>query len=593
MEPGEITLTHGSKEQASAPDLHQGHSCADHADDDEGSSWRDDAAKKVSWSKAGKGKGKHKCKGGEAKIKILGFNDFHGQLSAGRLVGGHPVGGAAVMASYLKAASAAAEDGALIVHAGDHVGASPPASALLQDEPAITFLNLLANKHCKGAKKDSEKCNIVGTLGNHEFDEGKAEMLRLVYGGLHENGPFLDDDYDGAKFSYISSNVVDSKTNKTILPAYVVREVGKAKVGLIGAVLKETPTIVTPDGVAGLSFLDEATAINKAVKELKKKKVRTIGVTIHQGGTQTSYTGSTVTGGNLAGAIVAIVGQLDPEVDFVVSGHVHGFTNALVPNSVGEPVLVTQAFSASTAYGEIDLTIDLEDGDVVEKSASIVTTYADQAPGSTPDPEVLALVTAAEQLTAPLVNQIIGQASNDITRTEAPSGESALGNLIADAQRAATAADIAFMNPGGIRADLFSGEVTWGELFTIQPFGNSLVAMDLTGQQVIDVLNQQWLGQSTPRIMKSSGIVYTWDSSIPVGQNRIVSATVAGEPLDLLATYRVACNSFMASGGDNFTVFNQGTNRVGGDVDLDALIVYVQGLAQPFTAVIEGRISRL
>lgn len=566
--------------------------CGDHADQDELPSARKEAAKKVHWKARGRKSSGKQCRSDEARIKILGFNDFHGQLSAGRLVAGRPVGGAAVLASYLNAASASAEDGALIVHAGDHVGASPAASALLQDEPSITFLNLLANKHCKGAAKDSEKCNIVGTFGNHEFDEGKDEALRLVFGGNHESGPFLDPDYDGAKFSYVLSNVIDDATGKTILPPYVIRKVGKVQVGIIGAVLKETPTIVTPTGVAGLTFLDEADAINKAVKELEKKKIKTIGVTIHQGASQTSYTGATNPDAALSGSIVDIVNRLDAEVDFVVSGHAHGFTNALVPNAGGEPVIVTQAFSASTAYGEIDLTVDLSTGDVVEKSASIVTTYADEAPGNAPDAKVLALVAAAEEATAPLVNQVIATATSDILRAESAAGESALGNLIADSQRAATGAQIAFMNPGGIRADLFGGEVTWGELFTIQPFGNSLVTLDLTGQQIVTLLNQQWAPPQTfPRILKTSGISYVWDPSIPATEDRIVSVLVDGQPLDLQATYRVVVNNFIAAGGDNFTVLTSGLNPVGGDVDLDALINYVKALPQPFGAAIEGRIQ--
>lgn len=169
-------------------------------------------------------------------------------------------------------------------------------------------------------------------------------------------------------------------------------------------------------------------------------------------------------------------------------------------------------------------------------------------------------------------------------------GESALGNLIADAQRWATAADIACMNPGGIRADLDAGEVTWGELFTIQPFGNGLVAMDLTGAQLLTLLRQQWVGQTFPRILKCSGLSYTWDANLPAETDRISSVMVGDSPLLADQVYRVTVNSFMAAGGDNFTVLVQGTNRVGGDVDLDALIDYIETLPEPFSAAIEGRI---
>lgn len=229
---------------------------------------------------------------------------------------------------------------------------------------------------------------------------------------------------------------------------------------------------------------------------------------------------------------------------------------------------------------------------MVAKSAAIVTTWADSGPGLTPDPEAAALTTAAEEKVAPLVNQVIGQAATDITRVESRAGESALGNLIADAQRAHMGTDFAFMNPGGIRADLAAGEVTWGELFTVQPFGNSLVRMTLTGQQLYDLLNQQWAGQPYPRILKTSGLTYAWDGSRPAG-DRVVEIRRAGALIDRSASYSVTVNSFLADGGDGFTVLAAGTDRVGGPLDLDALIAYIQALPQPFTAGIEGRIQRL
>lgn len=230
------------------------------------------------------------------RFKILGFNDFHGQLESQTLFG-RPAGGAAVLASYLEEKTEQSEHGAFIVHAGDHVGASPPVSALLQDEPAITFMNTLANEYCKAddddeyEKKgkhsnrqnrrhrsdgyDDPRCNIVGTLGNHEFDEGVGEMLRLIYGGNHQEGPFLDEDYDGAHFPYVSANVVYKDTDKPVLAPYVIRKIRGVPVAFIGAVLKETPSIVTPTGVAGVDFLDEAESINRYARELKRKAVIT------------------------------------------------------------------------------------------------------------------------------------------------------------------------------------------------------------------------------------------------------------------------------------------------------------------------------
>jgi 5'-nucleotidase len=505
------------------------------------------------------------------------------------------VGGAAVLASYLNAAQAGKEDRTFVVHAGDHVGATPPASALLQDEPSISFLNLLANRHCTYRYPTNPKCNLVGTLGNHEFDEGKEELLRLLDGGNHFTGPFLEDPYRGAKFPYVCANAVRTADREPLIDPYVIKKVRGIPIAFIGAVLRQTPTIVTPTGVAGISFLDEADAINRYVVQLKAKGVRSIGVLIHQGGRQTTYPGPTQAGSSVVNGpdVQAIVHRLDDEVDVVVSGHAHSFTNALLKNHNGKEILLTQAFSASTAYTDITLEIDHTSRNVVTKSASIITTFADAGPGLTPDSEVAQLVTQAEQAVAPLVNQVIGQAASDILQAGNPAGESALGNLIADAQRAAVRADLAFMNPGGIRADMRAGEVPWGELFAVQPFGNSLVKMNLTGQQVYDLLNQQWAPpQPFPRILKTSGLTYTWDNDRPAS-DRVVEIRKNGMLLDRSASCSVVVNSFLAAGGDNFTVLLQGTNPVGGPVDLDALIVYLQTLTQPFSVAIEDRITRL
>jgi 5'-nucleotidase len=523
------------------------------------------------------------------RVQILGFNDFHGQLSAGRLVTSRPVGGAAVLASYLKSEQSAFAGTTFIAHAGDHVGASPAASALLQDEPSIAFLNLLGNAECDRRFPDRE-CNVIGTLGNHEFDEGVDEMLRLIKGGNHANGPFLERRYKGASFPYVCANVVRQDNGKPILPPYVIRRAGRSKIAFIGAVLEQTPTIVTPTGVAGVRFLDEADAINKYIPEIRRKGVEAIVVLIHQGGTQTSYVGPTADGAAINGAdINGIVSRLDSSIDVVVSGHAHSFSNALVPNAAGHPILVVQAFSASTAYDDVELSIDPVTHDVVEKSASIVTTFADVGPGLTPDAAVAALVTQAEQLVAPLVNEVVAEAAAAITRAQNAEGESALGNLIADSQRAAMGTEFGFMNPGGIRADIAAGEVTWGELFTVQPFGNSLVKLTMTGAQIYALLEQQWAGQPFPRILQISGLSYTWDAAAAVG-SRVLEVRKGGVAIDPAATYTVTANNFIAAGGDNFTVFTQGNGNVGGPVDLDALIAYLEGLPQPFNAAIEGRI---
>ena len=233
------------------------------------------------------------CTNGSLRVKLLGINDFHGQLDAAKKVGTRPVGGAGVLVSYLRAAQLGIEDQTFFVHAGDLVGASPPDSALLQDEPSVQVMNLLANSSCAYMDKMNPACNWVGTLGNHEFDEGRVELLRLLNGGNFATGPFLEDPYRGARFPYVSANVVDDTTGMPLIQPLVVKQTHGVPIAFIGAVLKQTPTIVTPTGVAGLRFLDEADAINSYVPGLKAMGVHTIVVTIHQGGFQSSYNGPT------------------------------------------------------------------------------------------------------------------------------------------------------------------------------------------------------------------------------------------------------------------------------------------------------------
>jgi 5'-nucleotidase len=536
------------------------------------------------------------CTNGNLHVKLLGFNDFHGQLDLGRKVGTRPVGGASVLVSYLRAAQAGIEDQTFIVHAGDEVGASPPDSALLQDEPSIQVLNLLANSSCSYTDKLNPACNLVGTLGNHEFDEGRVELLRLLDGGNFPTGPFLEDPYRGARFPYVSANVVDQTTGQPLIQPLVVKQTHGVPVAFIGSVLKGTPTIVTPTGVAGLNFLDEADAINSYVPGLKAMGVHTIVVTIHQGGFQTSYNGPTDPTRTLSSGpeILDIVSRLDDEIDVVISGHTHAFTNALIPNAHGKPILVTQAFSFSTAYDDVDLLIDPVSKDVVSKTAQIVTTFGDAGPGLTPAADAQAITNAAFSRVAPLITQVFGFANTVFTRTENAAGESTLGDLIADAQAEATGTQLAFMNAGGIRADLDAGDITYNDLFTIQPFGNTMVTMSLTGGQIYQVLEQQFpgaFGQTVQRIMKTSGFHYTWDSTKPAG-SKIVEVDIGGVPIDLNATYAVTCNNFMATGGDGFTTFTLGTNQVGGPIDLDVLIEYVKHHT-PFTAGTLDRITRL
>jgi 5'-nucleotidase len=496
-------------------------------------------------------------------MKLLAINDFHGQISTGRRVNNKDVGGAAIMAAYIKQQRAQTRY-SLTVNAGDMVGASGPSSALLQDQPTIDFLNHLGMD--------------VGTVGNHEFDDGYEELMRLLNGGCHP----VAGCWDGANYPSVSANVFDKRTNKTILPAYTIINVNGARIGFIGAVLKGAPEIIIPTAVANLEFRDEAASINAAVGELHQQGVHAIIVLIHEGGNQNSQTGA------VTGAIVKITEAIDDDVDVVVSGHTHTSINATIDGK-----LVTQALSYSMAFAAIDLTIDRAKRDIVSKKATIITTYHE---GMTPDPEIAAMVKKYEDQVADKVNRKVGVAATDITAEQNAAGESALGNLIADGQRAQMGSQFAFMNPGGIRAPIAAGEVLWGELYAVQPFSNDVVKMNLSGENIYTLLNQQWQPQSDgtirTRFLQISGLSYTWSDANPVGQKVVEVRGADGAPISRSASYTITVNSFLATGGDGFTILLQGTDRTVGPDDLQALVNYVEKLPQPFSATIQNRIIK-
>jgi len=491
-------------------------------------------------------------------VQLLGINDFHGQLDQVRNVDNQPAGSAAFLAAHLREREKT-NPHTLKVHAGDAVGASAPTSALLQDEPTIEILNALGFD--------------VGTLGNHEFDRGIPEMMRLIKGGDHPN----TGDFEGAKFPYTVANVVDKKKKNPILPPHVIKWVKGVPIAFVGAVTKTTPTLVTPDYVKDVIFEDEAEAINREVKKLKRKGVRTIIVLLHEGGTQDPETKE------MKGPITDIAKRLDDEVDVVFAGHSHTFLQGTVDGK-----LVVQAYSFGTAFADVDLLIDRRTKDVISKTGEVVITHHG---GIEPDDEVDAIVKRAQEKVAPLINQVVGQSAHAITRAANEAGESALGNLIADSQRAAMKTDFAFMNPGGIRADLPAGTVKWGDVYTVQPFGNNLVKMELTGAQIRALLNQQFQDENRIRILQISGLRYMYDPNRPAHDRVVTILREDGQPIEPNQTYTVTVNSFLASGGDGFTVLTEGTNRMGGPIDMDAMIEYIKQLPQPFSASIEGRIQ--
>ena len=485
-------------------------------------------------------------------VQILGVNDFHGQLNTTKKLGDRYAGGADYLAAYLKQREVENKN-TLIVHAGDMVGASVPVSSLLQDEPSVEFMNMLGFD--------------VGTPGNHEFDEGVDEMMRLLNGGYHD----ATGNFAGSNFPYVSANIVYKETRKPILPPYIVKKVNGMPIAFVGVTLTETPTIVMPSGVSTIEFTDEAEAIDKAVAELKDQKVEAIIVLAHAEGTLDNNTQK------VTGKLLEIANSIDDEVDVIFAGHSHTSLNAIVDGK-----LIVESNSNGIAFSDVDLEIDPLTKDIVTKKAEIVTTYQDSIQ---PDAQVTQFVGQYEEKVAPDVNRIISTAKDTITRTQNGAGESALGNLIADAQRWKMGTDFAFTNPGGIRADIDQGEVTWGEAYAVQPFNNDLVKMTLKGEQIFALLNQQW---SVNRMLQISGLEYSWKN------NQVVDIFLSnGIKIDPCASYTVAVNSFLADGGDGFTILKEGTDREVGPGDLDGLIDYLEQLSQPFSASIEGRISKL
>jgi 5'-nucleotidase len=519
-------------------------------------------------------------------VKVLAINDFHGNLKPP--LGGIrikdpadpsktvnvPAGGAEFLASALTELRQK-NPNHIFVAAGDLIGASPLLSALFRDEPTIESLGMMGLE--------------VTAVGNHEFDRGSLELLRMQRGGCYPGeackGP---KPFEGAKFKFLAASTVDARTGDLFMPAYHVKRFGGIPVAFIGLTLKDTPTIVVPSGVVGLRFRDEAETVNELVPQLKKQGIEAIVLLIHEGGVPTG--GHNECPG-ISGPIVDIVNKLDKAVDLVISGHTHRAYNCRIDGR-----LVTSADKYGTIVTEIDLVLDPKTGDVASSRADNLIVRNDRF---AKDPAQTQLIALYEQLSAPLAKRVVGRIPAPLPRDANPAGESPVGQVVADAQLAATqgagdgGAQLALMNPGGLRAALApaGGEVRYEDLFAVQPFYNNLVTITLTGAQIVQVLEQQWLNQTQPRILQvSRGFSYTWDAGKPAGQ-RVVPGSVLlnGQPLDPAANYRVTVNNFLAAGGDNFSVLKQGRDPRTGLMDVDA---FEQHIARGTTANAE-RIRRV
>ncbi len=551
---------------------------------------------------------------GTVTLSLLALNDFHGNIlppsapvlapdaanPAGTRVS---AGGAAYLSTLVRSLKAQNPERTLVVAAGDMVGASQLSSGLFHDEPTVEVLNHLGLD--------------VASVGNHEFDRGSAELLRLQNGGCFP--PAADGSagvvgrdtcmnqgqFAGAKFRYLAANVRVTATGKTLFAPYDIRTVDGVKVGFMGLTLRDTPSMVVPSGVAGLAFDDEVATINALVPVLQSQGATVIVVLIHQGGQTTARTVQDKSCPGLAGDILPIADRLNPAVDLVVSGHTHQEYVCTRPSGL----LITQSGFYGRLLTKIDLLIDRASGKVLAKDANNLVVVNDQGvkdptgkpvalPAQlttlAPDPEVGALVRRYGDLSATISDAVIGRIAAPLDRQTNPAGESTLGAVIADAylvgasrtEDGSRPAQIAFTNPGGIRSDLSSTlSVSFGQLFNVLPFNNTLVSMDLTGQQIVRLLEQQWERASSRGVVMSvsNGFGYTWDAAAPAGaargQGRRVlpgSLTLHGAPVRADTSYRVVTNSFLADGGDGFTVFQQGTNRQTGDVDSAVVKLYLR-----------------
>ncbi|MFJ6516535.1 bifunctional metallophosphatase/5'-nucleotidase [Streptomyces sp. NPDC091406] len=529
-------------------------------------------------------------------VQLLSFNDLHGNLeppagSAGNVsetqpdgtVKAIPAGGVEYLATSLRTARKG-NPYSVTAAGGDMVGASPLLSGLFHDEPTIEALN--------GLDLD------VTAVGNHEFDEGATELARLQNGGCHpvEGCYEKGKKFKGADFPYLAANVTKEKTGKPLLKPYTVWKKNGVKIGFIGVTLEGTPDIVTANGVKGLKFHDEVETINKYARELDRKGVKSIVALIHEGGApaSTSYNydcDSPGAGDGISGPIVDIAKGITPKVDALVTGHTHQAYVCTVPDPSGKPRMVTSASSFGKLYTDTTLTYDRRTKDIVRtsvKSANHVVTR-DQPKA----PDMTRLIDRWNKLAAPIANKPQGWISADINGRGSTAPEKPLGNVIADAQLEGLApadkggAEVAFMNPGGIRADLVhkasgsegDGVVTYGEAFTVQPFTNMMNVVDLTGAQLVTALQQQVSGpnEASPKILQvSKGLTYTLDLT-KSGADRVVADSIKlnGEAIDPARTYRVAMNEFLAGGGDGFPALGEGTNKLVGASDLDLFNAYL------------------
>ncbi len=523
-------------------------------------------------------------------VRILAINDFHGNLRPppGGIAIDAPAdktkkimvaaGGAEHMATLVRQLRAGRAN-SIFVAAGDLIGASPFLSAMFHDEPTIESLSMMGLD--------------VASVGNHEFDEGLRELQRMQNGGCHPvdgcRGPHP---FMGATFNYLAASTVETATGRPVFPPYAIKQFDGIPVAFIGLTLKGTANIVSPAGIAGLEFRDEADTVNALVPELKAKGVEAIVVLIHEGGFPTGDYNECP---GISGPIVDIVRKFDKAVDVVVSGHTHRAYTCQIDGR-----LVTSGDKYGTIVTAIDLKLERASRDIVSATAgNVIVRTRDYAA----DPAQTALLAAYDKVAGPIAARPAGAVTATLTRVPNAAGESPLGDIIADAQLAATAAEkdggavLAITNPGGIRNDIAmsaDGAISYGDVFAAQPFRNLMVTRSLTGAQIKTALEQQWLDPKRPRILQvSKGFSYAWDGSKPFG-SRVAAESMMlnGQRIEADKTYRVTFNDYLAAGGDGFTALKDGAAQQTGVYDVDALYAYFKANS-PVSPAAADRIKRL
>ncbi|MER5425451.1 bifunctional metallophosphatase/5'-nucleotidase [Streptosporangium roseum] len=542
-------------------------------------------------------------------VRLLSLNDFHGNLepptgSSGRMVDENgttvEAGGAAYAATHLKQLS---DKNTLKVAQGDLIGATPLISAAYHDEPSVEFLGKIGV--------------TASAVGNHEFDEGYAELRRIMRGGCHPvDGCSPAGAWKGADYTYLGANVIFKRPDASAerealaalggqntgslrgllkdygipaLPPVTVRWMNGVPIGFIGLVTGSTPNIVTSEGIKDLEFIDEVKAANVASKLLKLVGVKAQVVLVHEGDQVTAGQSPDACSAQ-PGAGNRIATQVDAEIDMILSGHSHQAYLCTVSDPEGGTRLYSQGGSFGRVITKIDFQVDARTRDVVR--SSVVADNQVVTRTVTPDPEISAFVQTWKDRVAPVANKPIGRITADITNTASPSGESSLGNLIADGQLAATKtggnAQLALMNPGGVRASLTyagspagegDGVVTYGEAFTVQPFNNLMQVVTLTGAQLKTLLEQQFTGgpnaQPFTKILQpSSNLTYTYSAGAAWG-SKVSNLKIDGLDVTDGQSIRVAANNFLVGGGDAFLAFKDSTDLWSGPLDIDAFAAHL------------------